>query len=198
MKKLEPRKKQFAPKRDLFPGEYIIDFNATKAARRCGFSAKTAYSQGQRLLKNVEIQKRLKELIRERSERTEITADRVLQELAILAFSDLRNYITIDKDTKAIKAKAFEDMPPDSSRALEAITENRTIHEDAKGEDSIVNEKVTFKLHSKIKALELAMQHLGMLITKVDAPGLESALDRHGMTIEALRKSFAAYGKVKG
>ena len=46
-------------KRLRFVEEYPVDFNATKAAQRSGFSEKTAYSQGQRLLKNVDIQKAL-------------------------------------------------------------------------------------------------------------------------------------------
>ena len=195
MKKLEPRKKKYTPRRERFPEEYIVDLNGTKAAIRCGFSKKTARQAAARLLSNVNIQKKIQELQEARSQRTQITADRVLEELAIIAFSDLRNYITIGKDTGAIQAKGFEDMPPNSSRALEAITENRTIHEDEKGKDSIVNEKITFKLHSKTKALELAMQHLGLLITKVDAPGLEDALNRNSMSIQALRKSLATYKK---
>lgn len=48
-----------------FITEYIIDQNATQAAIRVGYSKKTAYSQGQRLLKNVEIKKIIKELQKE-------------------------------------------------------------------------------------------------------------------------------------
>lgn len=49
-------------KQDRFYNEYVIDFNATQAAIRAGYSKKTAYSIGQRLLKNVEIQNRICEL----------------------------------------------------------------------------------------------------------------------------------------
>lgn len=44
-----------------FVDEYMIDLNATQAAIRAGYSVKTAYSQGQRLLKNVEIKTELAE-----------------------------------------------------------------------------------------------------------------------------------------
>ena len=148
--------------RDRFPEEYVVDLNATKAAERAGFSKKTAYSQGQRLLKNVEIQKRVQKLQTERSERTQVSADRVLRELAIIANSDIQDFITIDDDTGAIRAKGFGEMPALASRALESITENRTVREDAEGEDSIINDKVTFRMHDKIRANELLGKHLGM------------------------------------
>ncbi len=65
-------------KRQAFVREYPIDLNATKAAIRAGFSEKTAYSQGQRLLKNVEVAAAVQKALAERSERTEITQDYVL------------------------------------------------------------------------------------------------------------------------
>ena len=68
-----------------FVAEYLIDLNATKAAIRAGYSKKTAYSQGQRLLKNVEVASQVADKTGKRLDRLEISADRVLQELAKLA-----------------------------------------------------------------------------------------------------------------
>lgn len=45
------------PKQQAFCDNYIVSHNATDAAIKAGYSRKTAYSQGQRLLKNVEIKK---------------------------------------------------------------------------------------------------------------------------------------------
>lgn len=59
-----------------FGDEYFIDLNLTQAAIRAGYSEKTAYSAGQRLLKNVEVQKYIQERLKSRQERTEITQDR--------------------------------------------------------------------------------------------------------------------------
>ena len=50
-------------RQQLFVTEYVKDMNATKAAERAGYSKRTAYSQGQRLLKNVEIKKAIDELL---------------------------------------------------------------------------------------------------------------------------------------
>lgn len=64
-----------------FVREYLVDLNATQAAIRAGYSKRTAYSQGQRLLKNVEIQKAIQAAISKRAEHTDITAEKVLVRL---------------------------------------------------------------------------------------------------------------------
>lgn len=68
-------------KQERFCQEYIIDLNATQAATRAGYSDKTAYSQGQRLLKNVEVASRVKELQSGRAEKLNLDAEWVLQRL---------------------------------------------------------------------------------------------------------------------
>lgn len=72
-------------KQARFVAEYLIDLNATQAAIRTGYSAKTAYSQGQRLLKDVEVAAAIAAALATRSERTEITQDMVLRELWAIA-----------------------------------------------------------------------------------------------------------------
>ena len=69
------------PRSRDFVDEYLVDLNATQAAIRAGYSEKTAYSIGQRLLKNVEVQKMIANRMEERSKRTEITQDRVLTDI---------------------------------------------------------------------------------------------------------------------
>lgn len=154
-----------------FCSEYLKDLNITKAAERSGFSKKTAAQQGVRLLKNVKVRSLIKKLMKKREERTEITQDRVLQELAICGFSDLANHLDINPDTGAIMARGFKDMPEGSRRALRSIKEDRVIKEDAKGEQVTVYDKVRFELHDKLKALELIGRHLGMFNEEAKALG---------------------------
>jgi phage terminase small subunit len=75
-------KEQSAPKltikQETFVAEYLVDLNATQAAIRAGYSAKTANEQGSRLLANVSVQKLIQERMNQRSERLEITSDYVL------------------------------------------------------------------------------------------------------------------------
>ena len=77
------------PKHEKFAQEYCVDFNATQAAIRAGYSKKTAYSQGSRLLKKVEVQKRVGELAGKAGYDREVDAARIKQELGYLSTSDL-------------------------------------------------------------------------------------------------------------
>lgn len=158
-------------KHECFCQEYLIDLNGTQAAKRAKYSARTAGEQACRLLTDVRIQARIAELKAIRNERTRVTQDRVVKELAMLGFSDLANYITIDPLTGAIQAKGFEDMPPGESRALKAIKEDRAIKEDADGKGVTVYDKVSFTMHDKIRALEILARHLGMLVERHEMMG---------------------------
>lgn len=76
-----------------FSEEYLIDLNATQAALRAGYSQKTAYSIGQRLLTYPEVQSHIQKLMDKRSEKTAITADFVLmglKEVALRCMSEKR------------------------------------------------------------------------------------------------------------
>jgi phage terminase small subunit len=66
------------PKQEQFVREYLIDLNATQAAVRAGYSAKTAEQQGSRLLSNVKVSMAVQAAMDARSERTAITSDYVL------------------------------------------------------------------------------------------------------------------------
>ncbi len=68
-------------KKRLFAKEYLVDLNATQAAIRAGYSAKTAASQGERLLRDVDVQALIQAGMAARSERTQINADYVLKRL---------------------------------------------------------------------------------------------------------------------
>ena len=80
-------------KQDRFCEEYMIDLNATQAAIRAGYSPKTAREQAPRLLANVSIQNRIAQLQAEQSRRTGVSADRVVRELAKIAFANASDLI---------------------------------------------------------------------------------------------------------
>jgi phage terminase small subunit len=151
------------PKQERFVQEYLIDGNATQAAIRAGYSKKTAKNMGHKLVNKKLLSKAILEAQQKRGLKTNITQERVLFELAIIAFSNMPDYLSVDEDTGAVRCKGFNSMPKDASRAIESVKENRSVSEDSKGDRSVIFEKFEFKLHSKIKALELLMQHLGML-----------------------------------
>ena len=101
------------PKQIRFVQEYIVDFNATQAAIRAGYSKKTARQQGSRLLTNVDIQKKLRELIKQQEARTQVEADKVIQEAARIALADIGPAFNDNGTVKDIR-----DMPEDLRRAV--------------------------------------------------------------------------------
>ncbi len=74
-------------KQKRFCEEILVDGNVTQAAIRAGYSPRSAYSTGHDNLKKPKIQKYISELKAARSLRTQVTADRILQELAKIAFA---------------------------------------------------------------------------------------------------------------
>ena len=77
-------------KQKIFADEYLIDLNATRAYRVAYPSVKkdeTAAAAAARMLRNVKVAAYIQERMQERQKRTEITQDRVLQELAAIAFA---------------------------------------------------------------------------------------------------------------
>ena len=146
---------KLTPKQKKFCDEYLIDLNATQSAIRAGYSEKTAYSQGQRLLKNVEIQEYIRELNHERQERTKITGDMVVAELALLAFSDTGNLFTEDGGLKHISS-----MPEEVTRTIQEVTSR---FERARGsDDGEVAEIVKIKTYDKKGALDSLGKHFGI------------------------------------
>lgn len=68
------------PRQQHFVQEYLKDPNATQAAIRAGYSAKTAYSQGQRLLKHVEVAAAIQAGQARIAERAEVSLDWLIGE----------------------------------------------------------------------------------------------------------------------
>ena len=144
------------PKQQRFCEEYLIDLNATQAAIRAGYSVKTANEQGARLLVNVSVSREIERLQAVQSRRTGITADRVIRELAKIAFVDPDRVINADDGT--IKADATDE----DKAAIQGVKVKRS---SSMNGDSFENE---VRLYDKTKALELLGKHLGLFTDKVD------------------------------
>lgn len=155
-------------KQQRFVEEYLIDLNATQAAERAGYSKKTAYSQGQRLLKNVEIQSAIQEAMNNRSKRTEITADRVLNELAHIAFDDIRNYLSY-RTGIAVVGRDDEGNPIADYTQIIEMKDSNDIDTRSISEISMSpKDGFKFKLYDKQKALVDLGKHLGLFREKLD------------------------------
>ena len=142
-------------KKQCFVNEYLIDLNATQAAIRAGYSAKTADQQGSRMLANVKVQQEISEAMAKRSRRTGVNQDRVVLELAKIAFVKMTDVVDSDG---AIR----EDATDDDLACIESIKVKRSDTDTGSSEEREV------KVASKLKALELLGKHLGMWNDKLD------------------------------
>ena len=71
--------KPLSDKQIAFVTEYVLDVNATQAAIRAGYSKRTAYSQGQRLLKNVEVARKIADYQKQSAKRNQVTLGEITE-----------------------------------------------------------------------------------------------------------------------
>lgn len=165
-------------KQKIFADEYLIDLNATRAYRVAYPAVKkdeTAAQAGSRLLRNVKVAKYISERIQDRQQRTEITQDMVVKELAAIAFSRATDYAAVKGGTVCIKDT--DTLTEDQIRAIAGIKEG------ANG--------IEVKLNDKEKALELLGRHLGMWNDKLDinTPALDDSIKEMEDYFESLKES---------
>lgn len=148
--------KKLTKKQQVFVEEYLVDLNATQAAIRAGYSADTANVIGCENLTKPNIQQAIAEQMAERSKRTGVNQDRVVLELARIAFINPKNLINpVDA---SIKPEATEDD-------LACIQSVKVKTMDGAKGSSVERE---IRLNDKMKALELLGKHLGMWNDKAD------------------------------
>lgn len=170
-------------KQKTFASEYVIDYNATQAAIRAGYSERSAYSQAHELLKKPEIQEAIKELEAAASARTSITKDMVLKELARIAFVDPRNLFDEGGRPKDIRF-----LDPDTAAALSSVD----IYEefDYTGDErELAGYTKKYKWADKLRALEMLGKHLGMFTDKVHVEGsVETGADKLANILAQLKE----------
>lgn len=136
-------------KQQRFVDEYLIDLNATQAAIRAGYSVRTANEQGAQNLAKLSIQDAISRKMAARSRRTGVNAERVVLELAKVAFAKMTDIVDSNGRIK-------EDASPDDLACIESIKYKES---DTTNGGSVERE---VKIASKLKALELLGKHLGM------------------------------------
>lgn len=150
-----------------FVREYLVDLNATAAYKRAGYDAagNAAEAGASRLLRNAKVASSIKNAMDSRASKLEITAERVLQEVARIAFFDTRKVFDAAGNLKAPK-----DWDDDTAAAMAGID----VTEEFAGKG---DERVSIGFTKKVKAwdkggaLTLAMRHLGMLKDSIEVRG---------------------------
>lgn len=179
----------------LFVAEYLVDLNATKAAERAGYSKRTARSQGNRLLTKADIQKAVQAGMDRRAEKIGITAERVLDELALLGFANMLDYITVGPNGSAVvdlskltraQAAAISEI------VVEEFTERTGVDENGKPIFENVR-RTRFKLTDKRAALVDLGRHLKLFTDRVevDDPAEREIQDVKQKLLAKLKGHFA-------
>lgn len=97
-------------KQAAFVREYLVDLNATQAAIRAGYSERTAYSVGQRLLKKVEIQRAVAAAQAKRAQRVEVTQDYVISNLVEIVERSMQRAPVTNRKGEQIKDSKGRDV----------------------------------------------------------------------------------------
>lgn len=177
------KKKGLTPKQLMFCHEYMKDLNATQAAIRAGYSAKTANVTGPQNLVKPSIQSKIKELLDVRKNKAEHSADEVIQLLWKMAKADLRDYMTVGEDGE-VQAIAFDNLPEGATKLISKIKERSRITESAKGDSIFRDSTLEYELPEKLKAVELLMRHYGLINDKLHVK--RTIADINNMTEEEL------------
>ncbi len=145
-------------KQERFVEEYLVDLNATQAAIRAGYSAESAGTIAAENMQKPTIRARIDEAMAELSRRTGVNQERVIRELARVAFVNAQNVVSM-KDATVLKDASQDDTAAIASVKVKVI----------QGDFESVEREVKFA--DKLKALELLGKHFGMFTDKVSLVG---------------------------
>lgn len=143
------------PKRRRFVEEYLVDLNATQAARRAGYSPRSARSHGPRLLRDPAVAAAIAEAQAARAERTKVTADAVVRELAKVAFGDPRRLFAWGP--KGVVLRDSAELTDAEAALVSEVSERGGTRR--------------VKLYCKLTALTALARHLGLFGRATGAAG---------------------------
>lgn len=131
-----------------------LNFNGTEAARKAGYKHPSVAAT--RLLKNPKIRAALGKALRERTERCELKADLILQEVAYCA---MRDPLDLCDEEGRISINDLREVPERIRRCIDGFKIKRRV--DAETGD--IEDTIELKLAPKLGSLELAMKHMGLM-----------------------------------
>ena len=151
------------PKQKLFVQEYLKDLNGKQAAIRAGYSEKSAEVQASQLLSLPKVAQAVKSAMDKRAQKTEVTQERIINELKRIAFSGMKNVARWGPS--GVDMKGSEELSEDDAASVQEVSETTNQH----------GGSLKIKQYDKVRALELLGKHLGMFtdrleITESDRP----------------------------
>jgi len=167
--------KPLTPRQRRFVEEYLLDLNGKHAAIRAGYSPKTAEVQASQTLRIPKVQAAITAAQARRSQRTEITQDTVLRELAVLAQSSIDHYVIDDQGNVRVR----DGVPPEAIRAVASL-KKKIVHT-----ESAVIYETTITLWNKPASVRMAGEHTGVF------KGAEQPLPDIHVHVESARDRLA-------
>lgn len=191
---LEELKKKLTDKQKRFCKEYVIDFNATQAAIRSGYSKKTSQEIGAQNLSKLIIQEEIKKLQSKVSDKLEITHEMLTKEWAKMAFSSISHL-----HNTWIEKKEFEEIKENNPDVLDCIQEiSSKVEKRQIGEQEFGKvEFVKLKLYDKQKALENLGKHIGYYAEDNEQKKPTISIDLESESTENLIKRAKAVKSIK-
>jgi hypothetical protein len=113
---------QLSTRQQTFVREYLIDGNATRAARAAGFSERSAEVLGHRLVRNVNVAAEIQRRQRRKLERLDVKAEHVLENLRRIAFCDVREFFGVDGVPLSI-----DELPPELATCVDLDSDGKTV-----------------------------------------------------------------------
>jgi phage terminase small subunit len=141
---------------EAFLIEYLRNGENAKKAYKSVYncSEKTADANSIRLLGNARIKARLSKIHAKAQEKTEITAEKIARELALIGFAKIDDYVDVTSDG-IVEIKPFEKIPKSALRAIKKVKQKEKIIGSGEGGKEIVCERqVEYELYDKLEALK--------------------------------------------
>jgi phage terminase small subunit len=167
------KRNDLTPKEQIFVREYLVDGNGTRAAVRAGYSPKTAHVAGSKLLKKAKVAQELAKLREKLCAKLDISAEKVLQGIAQLAFYDPRKFFKPDGALKAVT-----DLDDQTVMALCGIDVERLYKHFGKGQAEEVGTISKIKLADRGLNLERLGRHLKLFTDKVEVTDADKVIER--------------------
>ncbi|WP_321917802.1 terminase small subunit [Burkholderia cepacia] len=161
--------KKLTAKQQRFVDEYLVDLNASAAARRAGYSERTARAIGDENLTKPDIQAAIAAAMTARSERTKVTSDRVLQRMVEIDEMDVLDIMNDDMSLKPVS------VWPKVWRQYLSGFDLAELFEGNGDAREMVGILKKIKWPDKLKNLEMLGRHFGMFNDKVRLQGDKSA-----------------------
>lgn len=168
---------------EKFAREYAVDLNGARAAIAAGYSRRTAASQASDLLRIPKVSRLIDELLARHAEKADVSAERVLGQLARLAFFDPRKFYNDDGSLKSIMQ-----LDDESASALAGMEVEKLYEHYGAGQAKQVGTITKVKFADRSRALELLGKHLKLFTDKVE-------VSADNDLVEALSRAWKRVGQ---